>query len=175
MILVKMAKTSTATVDSGRASSGRTRAERAGRVLASPVPQQAPRHSCSTVVACGVLRRVRLQRRTPHAPASNSPACVPIHTAGVLSGNYDNKKLGLLAAPTKLGLLASFVPALLLKELEKGANLQMPSSQQYEAVALFAVRLPTPCARPSRPTTPPTTTATATRKAIRPSAVRAML
>ena len=86
--------------------------------------------------------------------------------AGVLSGNYDNKKLGLLAAPTKLGLLASFVPALLLKELEKGANLQMPSSQQYEAVALFAVRLPTPCARPTRPRTPPTTTITALRPGI---------
>ena len=40
-------------------------------------------------------------------------------------------------------MLASFVPALLLKELAKDANLQMPSSQQYEAVALFAVRLST--------------------------------
>ena len=65
--------------------------------------------------------------------------------AGVLSESHDNKKLGLLAAPTRLGLLASFVPALLLKELEKGANLQMPSSQQYEAVALFAVRPHTTC------------------------------
>lgn len=74
--------------------------------------------------------------RTCFEPAS---MCANTH-AGVLSENYDNKKLNLLAAPTKLGLLASFVPTLLLKELEKGANLQMPSSQQYEAVALFAVR-----------------------------------
>lgn len=51
--------------------------------------------------------------------------------AGTLSDAQDNK------------MLASFVPALLLKELAKDANLQMPSSQQYEAVALFAVRLST--------------------------------
>ena len=37
-------------------------------------------------------------------------------------------------------LLASFVPALLLNELQSGALLKSPSSQQYEAVALFAVR-----------------------------------
>tara|TARA_B110001452_G_scaffold161034_1_gene134040 strand:- start:4177 stop:4329 length:153 start_codon:yes stop_codon:yes gene_type:complete len=36
--------------------------------------------------------------------------------------------------------LASFVPALLLNELQSGALLKSPSSQQYEAVALFAVR-----------------------------------
>ena len=53
----------------------------------------------------------------------------------MLTESHDNK------------MLASFVPALLLKELEKGANLQMPSSQQYEAVALFAVRLSTSRAR----------------------------
>ena len=74
-----------------------------------------------------------------HTPASNSHSPCANTLAGVLSESHDNKKLGLLAAPTRLGLLASFVPALLLKELEKGANLQMPSSQQYEAVALFAV------------------------------------
>ena len=38
-----------------------------------------------------------------------------------------------------------FVPALVMKELENGDALQLPSSQQYEAVALFAVRcLPSP-------------------------------
>ena len=143
----------------GDAASGERDCQPRGRELA-------PRHLCRTVLACGVLCRVRLQRRTPHAPASNSHSlCANTH-AGVLSQNYDNKKLGLLEAPTKLGLLASFVPALLLKELEKGANLQMPSSQQYEAVALFAVRLPTSCARPTRPRAPPTTTITALRPDI---------
>ena len=86
-----------------------------------------------------------------HAPASNSHSPCANTYAGVLSESHDNQKLGLVAAPTKIGLLASFVPALLLKELEKGANLKMPSSQQYEAVALFAVRLPTARAHSTRP------------------------
>ena len=36
-------------------------------------------------------------------------------------------------------LLASFVPALLLNEVQRGVGLQPPTSQQYEVVALFAV------------------------------------
>ena len=87
----------------------------------------------------------RSHRSVPWVRCSTDAFCVPLlglrgahiflrkPLAGALTDGLDNK------------MLASFVPALVMKELEKGDALQLPSSQQYEAVALFAVRcLPSP-------------------------------
>lgn len=66
------------------------------------------------------------KHRRPCASPSRIDTVLHKQDAGTLTDSHGHK------------MLASFVPALVLKVLEKGDALQLPSSQQYEAVALFA-------------------------------------